>query len=169
MWLRRVLVIAGALLIALAVQVAFLGRLHLPGAVPDLVLVTVVAIALAYGPVTGAVSGFAAGLLLDLAPPATGIIGLTALIGMAVGFITGVSVDPRDRTIFVIMALVGGSTGGAVLVSAGLMTVFATGRVDWAQVPALALTAGLYGVLLAPLVIPAFTRVVRRVTPEIAA
>ena len=43
---------------AVVIQVTLLSRLGLPGATPDIVVVTVVAIALATGPVQGAVAGF---------------------------------------------------------------------------------------------------------------
>ena len=45
-------------------------RLPLPGATPDLLLLVVVALALAYGPGFGLVCGFGAGLAADLVPPA---------------------------------------------------------------------------------------------------
>ncbi len=167
MWLRRTLLCATALLIALVLQVVLLGRLDLPGAVPDLLLVTVVAIALAYGPTVGGASGFAAGLLIDLAPPADGVVGLTALIGLAVGFITGAAVDPRDRTPLLIVGMVAASTGGSVLVYAGLSAALGSARVDWAAVPALALTAAAYGALLSMAVVPLMARAVQRLTPEI--
>ncbi|CAM5330973.1 hypothetical protein SPURM210S_05625 [Streptomyces purpurascens] len=52
------------------IQVSVLARLHLPGAVPDLMLLTVLGLALVYGHMGGALVGFGAGLLADLAPPA---------------------------------------------------------------------------------------------------
>lgn len=67
---NRILLSATLIVVALVVQVSVLARLQLPGAVPDLVLLTVVALALAYGPVSGSLIGFTAGLLADLAPPA---------------------------------------------------------------------------------------------------
>lgn len=166
MWLRRTVLCVAMLGVAVFVQLAFLGRLGLPGAVPDLVLVTVVALALAYGPVVGAVCGFGAGLVLDFAPPSVGVVGIGALIGMAVGLIAGATIDPRDRTVPLLMALAGGSTGGAVLVEAGLTAVLGGDRVDWSAVPALALTAGIYGVLLSMAVVPVVAWLVRRLTPE---
>ena len=166
MWVRRTLLCALALLLALVIQVAFLARLSLPGAVPDLVLVTVVALALAFGPTVGGASGFAAGLALDLTPPADGIVGVMALIGLAIGVIAGAAVDPRDRTVLVVMAMTGASTGGAVLGYAALTALLGSDRVAWSQVPALALTAGIYGILLSMAVMPLMAWIVRRITPE---
>ena len=59
------------------------------GVVPDLVLLVVVAAALAHGSELGLVLGFAAGLLLDLAPPADHVAGRWALALMVVGYVAG--------------------------------------------------------------------------------
>lgn len=166
MWIRRTLLIAILLVVAAGVQVSVLARLTLPGAVPDLVLVTVIAIALSYGPLAGAVSGFAGGLLLDLAPPTDGAVGMLALIGMIVGYLTAVIVEPRDRTLPVVLAMVGGSAIGGVLVYALGLAVTGSPRVSWTNVPGLALSAGLYAALLSMMVVPFVAWIVRRVTPE---
>lgn len=71
MRLNRTLLSVALVVVALVIQVSVLARLHLPGAVPDLVLLTVLALALVYGHVGGALVGFGAGLLSDLAPPPT--------------------------------------------------------------------------------------------------
>ena len=164
---RRAVLSATLVLIALVLQSSFLGRLGLPGATPDLVLVVVVALSLAYGPGVGGVTGFIAGLLVDMAPPADGVVGLTALIGLAVGTITGAAIDPRDRTIVSISGMVGASTGGAVIVYAAMSSIVGGGRVDWSLVPGLALSAGLYGVLLGMAVVPFVTWAARRMTPDL--
>ena len=66
----RALVISVALLLAVLCQLAVVNRAPLPGgAVPDLVLLVVVALAVNTGPLTGMVAGFAGGLALDVAPP----------------------------------------------------------------------------------------------------
>ena len=62
------------LLVAAAVvlQLTVVNRLTLPGGgAPDLVLLVVIALALCGGPAAGALTGFCAGLSLDLAPPAS--------------------------------------------------------------------------------------------------
>ncbi|MCX8526745.1 MAG: hypothetical protein ORN20_01230, partial [Candidatus Nanopelagicales bacterium] len=63
MW-RQWLLGAVTLSIAVIVQVTLLTRLGLPGATPDLVVVTVVALALALGRLPGAIAGFGAGVLV---------------------------------------------------------------------------------------------------------
>lgn len=165
---RQAIIIGTFVLAAVLIEVTLLSRLGIPGATPDLVVVTVVALALTMGPVQGAVSGFAAGVLLDLAPPGDTLIGVNALVYVGIGFVTGVAVDPRDRTIPIMMGMVGLSTGAAVLLIAGLDTMLGSDRVDWEQIPVLTLTSALYGVILAPLVILATRAVVRKATPEVA-
>lgn len=164
---RQVLIIGTATLMAVLVEVTLLSRLGIPGATPDLVVVTVVAIALAMGPVQGAAAGFAAGVLIDLAPPGDTLLGVNAVVYVAIGIITGLAVDPRDRTIPIMMGMTGLATGAAVLLTAGLDTMLGSERVDWEQVPVLTLTSALYGVLLAPGVILLVAWIVRKATPEV--
>ncbi|WP_340539605.1 rod shape-determining protein MreD [Nocardioides sp. GXZ039] len=87
--------IARGAFVALAVGVALLFQttvfphFHWHGVGPNLVLLVVVASGLARGAHFGMVAGFAAGLLLDLAPPADHAAGRWALALMAVGYVAG--------------------------------------------------------------------------------
>ena len=74
---------------ALLVQLTVLNRLPVPVAAPDLVLVTVAAWGLAHGATGGALVGFAAGLGLDLAPPAAHPLGSWALGLTLAGYLAG--------------------------------------------------------------------------------
>ncbi len=165
---RQAMIIGSAIFIAVIVELTLLSRLGLPGATPDLVVVTIVALALAYGPLPGAIAGFSAGMLMGLAPPFDGILGVQAILFTIVGLITGAVVDPRDRSVPVIMGMVGLSTGGVVLLNALFLAVLSGERVVWDTVPGLALTGALYGLILAPLVVPGIGRIVRTLTPEVA-
>ena len=164
---RQALIVGTFSLLAVLIEVTLLSRLGIPGATPDLVVVTVVAIALAMGPVQGAVAGFTAGVLLDLAPPGDTLLGVNAVVYVAIGFIAGIAVDPRDRTVPIMMGMTGLATGAAVLLTSGLDTMLGSDRVDWEQVPMLALTSAVYGVILAPGLILLVARVVRKATPEV--
>ena len=164
---RQALIVGTFSLLAVLIEVTLLSRLGIPGATPDLVVVTVVAIALAMGPVQGAVAGFTAGVLLDLAPPGDTLLGVNAVVYVAIGFIAGIAVDPRDRTVPIMMGMTGLATGAAVLLTSGLDTMLGSDRVDWEQVPMLALTSAVYGVILAPGVILLVAWVVRKATPEV--
>jgi rod shape-determining protein MreD len=79
---------AGLLLFfAVVVQVTIVGTIGIFGGSPNLVLVTLVAVALLNGSIFGAVSGFWAGLLLDVSMLET--LGLTSLLLTLVGFWIG--------------------------------------------------------------------------------
>jgi rod shape-determining protein MreD len=78
---------AVVLFVAAVAQVSVFSQLHVFGAVPDLLLVTLVAVALLRGSVVGAVGGFFAGLLVDTA--ALGTLGLTSLVLTLAGYWIG--------------------------------------------------------------------------------
>lgn len=164
---RQVLIVVSFTLAAVLIEVTLLTRLGIPGATPDLVVVTVVAIALAMGPIQGAAAGFAAGVLIDLAPPGDTLLGVNAVVYVGIGLIAGMAVDPRDRTIPIMMGMAGLAAGAAVVLTAGGDTMLGSDRVDWQQVPVLAVTSAVYGIILAPGVILLVAWVVRKTTPEV--
>ncbi len=69
------------------VQVTIVSSIGILGGSPDLVLVTLVAVSLTQGSIFGAVSGFWAGLLLDIAR--LGTLGFTSLLLTLAGFWIG--------------------------------------------------------------------------------
>ncbi len=75
------------LFVASIAQVSIFSEMRVFGAVPDLLLVTLVAVALLRGSVVGAVGGFFAGLLVDTA--ALGTLGLTSLVLTLAGYWIG--------------------------------------------------------------------------------
>lgn len=89
----RLVTVLVAVLAALLVQVTvlphFAWRVGGLGVVPDLVLLVVVVTALVTDTRYGMLTGFGAGLLLDLAPPADHVAGRWALALMAVGYVIG--------------------------------------------------------------------------------
>jgi rod shape-determining protein MreD len=165
---RQAVVIFVVVFSAVIIQITLLSRLGLPGATPDLVVVSVVALALAMGPTQGATAGFAAGILLDMSPPADTLLGVNAIVYLAVGFITGFVIDPRDRTVPVMIGIVGLATAAATLATAALDTLLGSGRVLWDQMPSMVLTSTVYAVIMAPVVVLGVAWIVRRVTPEVS-
>ena len=165
---RQALVIFFVVFFAVIIEVTLLSRLGLPGATPDLVVVSVVALALAMGPTQGATAGFAAGILLDMSPPADTLLGVNAIVYLAVGFVTGFIVDPRDRTVPVMIGIVGLATAAATLATAALDTLLGSGRVMWDEMPSMVLTSTVYAVIMAPVVVLGVAWIVRRVTPEVS-
>lgn len=90
------------IVIALAVilQAAVFNLFSVNGVVPNLALIVVVAASIARGPQFGAVIGFIAGLLLDLAPPADHVAGRWALALVLVAILAGrVRADARRSPI----------------------------------------------------------------------
>ena len=85
--MRRFLVLAGVLVVAVLVQSTVLARLTLAGARPDLLVLAVVSVAVATDPTTGAAFGFVAGLVADLLFDLP--VGVSALVYTAVGFAVG--------------------------------------------------------------------------------
>ena len=68
MVLREGLFIGTCVFLAALIELTLLSRLGIPGATPDIVVVSIVAISFVAGPLFGAIAGFAAGILLDLSP-----------------------------------------------------------------------------------------------------
>ena len=75
------------LFVAAILQVSIFSRVHVLGGGPDILLVTLVALALLRGAVAGAVGGFFAGLLVDTATLAQ--LGLTSLVLTVSGYWIG--------------------------------------------------------------------------------
>ncbi len=78
---------AALLFVAAITQVSIFSEIHVFGAVPDVLLVTLVVFALLRGSVAGAVGGFCAGLVVDTA--SLGTLGLTALVLTLAGYWIG--------------------------------------------------------------------------------
>jgi rod shape-determining protein MreD len=160
-------VFAASLFAAVVIQLTMLNRLPLPGpAAPDLVLLLVAAIAVCVSPAAAAVTGFAGGLALDVAPPAAHYAGEYALVFCLVAYaaarVAGVIWDlsgERDPiTTFTVMAtaVAAGEAGKAAL---GLL--LSDPDVTSAAVTRVLPAAILYDLLLSPIVYWLVTRVAR--------
>ena len=79
--------VAPLVFVAAVIQVATIGGLRILGAEPDLLLVTIVALALVAGSLAGAVAGFAGGLLFDVMT--LGTLGTTSIVLVLVGYWAG--------------------------------------------------------------------------------
>jgi rod shape-determining protein MreD len=114
---RRVLLSAALAAVALLLQLTLLDQLPLPGGVsPDLLLLVVVALALSNGPTLGLITGFGAGLALDIAPPSNHLIGVYALVFCLVGYFCGlVAADLENSVLLPLAASAVGAAGGAAL------------------------------------------------------
>ena len=152
--------------VALVLQTTVFPHLAWRGVGPDVVLLVVVAAGLARGAHVGMVTGFAGGLLLDLAPPADHVAGRWALALLLVGYVAGrVRQDAP--------AGVGGSLAAVAACSFLGTSVFAlTGLLlgdQASSVPDLlqvVLAAMVWDLVLAPFVLPAVAWVLARLEPD---
>jgi rod shape-determining protein MreD len=79
--------LAAIVLVTVLVQVSFLSYLSFLGATPDIVSVVIAVLGLLGGALTGAVAGFATGLLLDSMLLQT--LGVSSLVLLCVGYLAG--------------------------------------------------------------------------------
>ena len=157
---QRFLLGAAAVLTALLLQLTVVGRLPLPGAAPDLLLVLVVAFALAEGPTSGMITGFVAGLLADAL--SVHEIGRLALAYAVAGYLTGLLHDDTDRStikpfgvvLLGSLAALAAFSFEGVLLADPRVTVESVTRAVTSSVP--------YAVILTPFVVPVIAGLVRR-------
>lgn len=149
-------------IVALILQVAVFNRLPLPGSVtPDLVLLTVVALALVNGELVGAVAGFWAGLAADIIPPADHTIGRYALVYCLAGYVCGLFSESMDRSSIVpfVAVAVGALFGTLLYAVVGML--LGDPRTIWAVTSRILPLEVLYAVLASPFVIWAVLRLYR--------
>jgi rod shape-determining protein MreD len=154
--MRKAWLAACLLAVAVVVQLTVLNGLRLPGGgVPDLVLVTVAALALTQGPLYGMVAGFAAGLCIDVAPPASQLIGQYALVFCLAGWAAGRAsrVASRSAVSSVLLLSLVVAAGEALIAAVGL--VLEPAQVTLAQVRQVLPSAIAYDLLLGPFVLAA--------------
>lgn len=149
---------------ALVVLTAALSAVVLPrlGPVgPDLVLLVVVAGALLGGPAKGALLGLGAGWVVDLMPPGTAALGVTALTYAAAGVAAGLWHRDSGRSAS-LPALATTAAAGTVAAVGILLAMTSGWPVPWAAAGwSLVLTTAL-GLAVVPLLIRAERGLVRR-------
>lgn len=153
---NRILLSTVLIVVASVLQVSILSRLHLPGAVPDLVLLVVVALAITYGPVGGCLAGFGAGLLTDLAPPADHAVGRYALVLCLIGYLAGL-VKPENgrlRSASRPMLVVAAAAVTSTFLYAAVGSLIGDTAARSVGMAGLVLSALLYDLLLAPFTVP---------------
>ncbi|GAA1895869.1 rod shape-determining protein MreD [Streptantibioticus ferralitis] len=165
MRLNRILLTTVLVVVALVLQVSVLARLHLPGAVPDLMLLVVLGLAITYGHVGGALVGFGAGLLSDLAPPADHAAGRYALVLCVIGYLAGLAKPESGqlRSAVMPMVVVGAAAIGSTLLYAGVGALVGDTAARHVGMVKLLFTATVYDLLLAPFTVPWIMALARRV------
>ena len=152
-------------MLAVVLQVAVFNLFAVNGVVPNLALIVVVAAAIARGPQFGAVVGFTAGLLLDLAPPADHVAGRWALALVLVAILAGRVRDDARRSPIAALATVAVCSFVATSVfalSGVLLGDHALPAGEMMQVIAIAL---LWDVAVAPLLLPGLMTLFERTRP----
>ncbi|HTY71253.1 MAG TPA: rod shape-determining protein MreD [Actinomycetes bacterium] len=158
----RIALAAALLLVAIVVETVVLGPLRLPGATPDVVLVVVIAFAMATDSASGALMGFAGGVLLDVSPPADGTVGRWALVLTLAGWAAGkyrIRSEAGPLTPLLLVALI---VPAALVGYAGLGLLLGDPRVSGKGIVSAVPFATLYDVVLAALLVPAIAALVRR-------
>ena len=149
---------------AVLLQTTVIGRLPLPGVAPDLVLVLVVAVAYAEGPMAGLVTGWCAGLVCDALSDHQ--LGRLALAYAVAGYVTGMVQDPGERSTLQPFAAVG---LGAVVSLAGFVAVgvlVADPRVSAYPAFRSLVSSVPYDVALTPFVVPLIGGLSRRLARD---
>jgi rod shape-determining protein MreD len=105
---------------ALVLQVSVLPYISIADGIPDIIAPTVVVVALLRGPLVGAVTGFGAGLLVELASP-VGTLGVLALLYLVVGAWCGRYCERQESTSVTVPLVL--SVAAAFFVQFGYMLV----------------------------------------------
>jgi rod shape-determining protein MreD len=163
-WLRALAALA-AVSVALILQVSLFPHVAWHGIVPNLCLLVVVGAALTRGPQFAALVGFAAGVVLDLAPPADHLAGRWALALVIVGYVAGrVRQDIRPSATTVVLTVAASSfVGTSVFALSGVLLGDPIAIPELLEVVAVAL---LWDVLLTPFVLPPVMALFRRLGPD---
>ncbi len=151
------------------VQLTIVDRIAFPGgAGPNLVLLAVAALALASGPLVGALTGFWAGLALDVAPPGSHFVGQDALVLCLIGYACGLLADDSSSdtaeqghtALFEIVVMAAAAVCGEAL-AALLGVMLSDPRVTWPAIRNVLPAAVAYDVLLCPFVLYAVAAALR--------
>ena len=143
---RSALAAPALIVLVVLLQVTVMPYLQIADGVPDLVAPAVVAVGLLRGPLSGAVAGFAAGLLVELAAP-IGTLGVYALLYLAAGAVAGHYHERAEATrplaAIVMSVAAAGAVGlGYAAVQALLGTTLGAAELVGAVIlPTMALTA----------------------------
>jgi rod shape-determining protein MreD len=157
---RRLLVLAAVLVVAVLLQSTVLAGLRLAGVRPDLLVLAVVAVAMASDATTGAAFGFVTGLVADLLFDLP--VGVSALVYTATGFAVGaVRVYVTSHRPLVHLVLVGAASLASAWCCGLLLRVFDLST--WAAVVRAGPLVALFNLLLTPFVYPVVWALTERV------
>lgn len=152
-------VLAGLICLAVVAQAVLFRPVAVDGVVPNLVLIIVVCAGIARGSQFASILGFAAGLLLDVAPPAEHVAGRWALALVIVGYLAGrVRQDARSSPLAAVIVIGAASfVGASVYALSGALLADGSMPVD--AMLQVIVTSVLWDLVLAPFAAPVLLRV----------
>jgi rod shape-determining protein MreD len=164
--IARVLAVTVLVVAALVIQSTVLEQLTFLGVTPQLVLIVVVSLAYLDGPRVGIVTGFAAGLLLDLQLPEGAIVGISPLIYVMLAYAVGALSDYQiSESVLIPVMSVTVVSAVAEFGYAGLAIILGQRWVSLTYTAKIAGLVVLYNTLLAPFVFPIVRRISDRFGP----
>lgn len=138
--------VAGMVLACVLLEVTVMPFIRVADGIPDLVAVAVVAVGVLRGPLLGGVTGFSAGLLVELTAP-IGTLGVLALLYLAGGWFAGRFTERPEAGTLLVPLVLSVATAGFVqaayavihmLLGEAVPASFLVGRI---VLPQMALTA----------------------------
>ena len=159
----RVLALGLVLVTTLLLQAVITPALSVQGVRPDLLLLTVVGLALHDGAGTGVRYGFAAGFCLDLLSGVESLVGLSTLLLLLVGYAVGLGRPYLVRSGMTGEVVVGAAAGATSVLGLRLLkTLLGFPGAELAAVLSSAVVAAGWSALLAPFVCRGVAAVSRR-------
>lgn len=149
----RFAALTALVLVALLLKTIVTPAVAIAGYRPDVLTLVVVAVALMEGADSGLRFGFAAGLAQDLISGGNALVGLWAIVLMAVGYGAGLAKPYLASSQQSAAILVAGAMAAAATLGYGILgKLFAVIGASWPQVASATLLVGLYSAAVAPLV-----------------
>ena len=155
-----------AVVVALVVQVSLFPHLAWHGIVPNLCLLVVVAAALTVEAPFALVLGFAAGLTLDLAPPADHLAGRWALALTVAAFLAARVRQDVKPTALAVVGTVAAASFAATSLFALTGVLLSDPAMSVAGLLEVVLVAVVWDVLLTPFVLPPLMKLFARLHPQ---
>lgn len=162
----RWLIALAAVTLALVLQVTWFSHLSWQGVVPNLCLLVVVAASLTLDAPFALLLGFAAGLALDLAPPADHVAGRWALALTVAAFLAARVRQDVKPTAVTVVATVAAASFVATSLFALTGVLLSDPVMSIGTLLEVVLVGVVWDVLLTPLVLPPLMRLFGRLDPQ---
>lgn len=150
----RILLVAFAIVVFAALEVTWLGMIGLPGSVPPLTLVTVLSLAIRRTPQNAAFLGFFAGVMVDLMPPSTTALGVSAFTFTALAFLISANRDLLAGSAVLTLVALSGLSVAAVIIRIGVAIAAGVSQSVGQDLIVNVATSFLYGAMLATFLLP---------------